>query len=547
MNVTIITYLLIILAAGFVAGVLCKKIGVSILVGYLVVGALIGHGGLDWVSGENREIERLAEAGVLFLLFSIGLEFTLEELGRLGRYLFLGGSVQMVLVAAPVMALAMAWGMSWKPALLLGGAVAMSSTVLVFRALAEWGHTATPHGRRAVGILLFQDMMLVPLLLLIPFLTGQGAAAGPMEYVDLVLKSVVVIAGVLILRLVIEHWVVPMLAELRSLELVVLFVLTVLGGVPLAVYAAGIPPAVGAFGAGLVFGGNRLTAQVDALVLPFRESFAAVFFVSLGLLLQPQLLWQDLGFVTAGLAGILLLKSAAGALALRLTGLAWRPSLGTAIGLAQIGEFSFVLALQAWQANVLTDQAYNRFLILALGSIILTPLLVRYGLLWTEGSEADTRAAPGGLDLRAETIERAVVIGIGPVGRQVASRLEIAGFDVCLIDLSPVNLHQFAQQGFRTVAGDASDPDVLGRAEVDRADLVAICTPDDQVAVRIVKVVRHLSQRCRILVRCRYLATVGAAKKAGADLVVSEEAEASGALLRILAEFEERPAAPRAV
>ena len=164
MVATLVHDLLIILAAGLVAGIICKRIGLSMLVGYLLAGAVIGHGGLGLVAEGGSEIEHLAKAGVLLLLFAIGIEFSLEELVKLGRHMFVGGSIQMLLVAVPV-GLACMIFMSWQVSLLIAAAIALSSTVLVYRALTEWGATTSPHGRRAIGILLFQDAALVPLII----------------------------------------------------------------------------------------------------------------------------------------------------------------------------------------------------------------------------------------------------------------------------------------------------------------------------------------------------------------------------------------------
>jgi CPA2 family monovalent cation:H+ antiporter-2 len=222
--------LLIVLAAGLLAGAACKRLGVSPLVGYLVVGGLIGNGALGLVTQENHELEYLARTGALLLLFSVGIEFSIEELFRLSRYFLIGGTVQMMLVAVPLTATCMAFGMTWNAAILAGTAGALSSTILVFKALAEWGQTATPHGRRAIGILLFQDVALVPLMLLVPLLTNTGQPPSVAAYAVLVGKSLIFVAGVVLLRQVIRRWIVSMLAQLRSVEIALLFALSLLGG-----------------------------------------------------------------------------------------------------------------------------------------------------------------------------------------------------------------------------------------------------------------------------------------------------------------------------
>ena len=532
--VSLVQQLLIILAAGLLSGIVAKRLGFSMLVGYLLAGAVIGHGGLGLIGEDAAGVEYLARAGALLLLFAIGIEFSLEELVRLSRFFFVGGVIQMVLVAVPVALGCMLLGLAWHAALLIATATALSSTVLVYRGLTEWGETASPAGRRAIGVLLFQDVALIPLMLLVPLLTGRGQGPQTWAYVLLALNSIAFVAGVLLARIVYNRWLVPLLNSLRSVELVILFALIVLVGFCLTADAAGLPPALGAFSAGLVLSGNRLTRQIDALILPYRESFGAVFFVSLGLLLNPGTLMEGPLPLIVGLPLILAVKAAAATIALRATRLPWKAAAGMGLGLAQLGELSFVLLSESLAANLLSPLDYNRMLFIAIGSLIVTPQLLRWGLHWVRKTplpEHEMAAAHGPLPLPKE----AIVIGLGPIGRQAASQLELMGIDVCLIDLSPVNLHPFAQQGFRTISGDASDREVLDRADAALARLAVVCVPDDRDALQVVQTLRGLNPNCTIIVRCRYRGNTATLQNAGARSVISEETEASAALLRLLA------------
>jgi|SRR6056297_422081 len=534
MQHSLIYDLLVILAAGLVASLVCRWLRVSVLLGYLLVGVLLGDGNLGWIHDENHQLEDFAEAGVFLLLFTIGLEFSLDDLRSLGRKLVIGGSVQMLLVAIPVMLVLLATSMPFETAFLIGVATSFSSTVLVFKALSEWGQTSLPHGRRAVGILLFQDAALVPLLLLVPLLTGAGETTDGARYVWLALTSVLFVVTIIALRTLLAKWMIPLLARFRSPEMVILFTLVALGGVTLGAFNIGLPPAVGAFSAGLIFNGNRWTKQIDALILPFRETFAAIFFVGLGLIFDPRLVWNEPLWMFGCLLAMISVKALAATIALRLTGLAWRAAWGMGIGLAHVGEFAFVLTLLGLDANVLSEQNYQRIVAIAVGSLILTPLLLKLGL-----SGIRDQTVQEGVDLSTavrETSEnRATVIGAGPIGRQVASQLETVGKDACLIDFSSINLHPFAQEGFRTIAGDATDRSVLRLAYADQAAITAVCVPDDETALRVVRVVKELNPDGFILVRCRFQSNVSKLRSAGADAVVSEEAEATSAILKTLA------------
>jgi len=532
--VELIHDLFIILAAGLISGLVSRRLGLSMLVGYLLAGAAIGHGGLGLIAEDVEEIEHLAHVGVLLLLFAIGIEFSLEELARLRRFFFVGGGIQMLLVASPVGLACVLFGLSWKPALLIAAATALSSTVLVYRALTEWGETASPHGRRAIGILLFQDVALVPLMLLVPLLSGRQHGPGVWAYLLLAMNSALFVAAVPLLRKLFARWVVPVLGSLRSVELVILFGLIVLVGFCLGANAAGLPPALGAFAAGLVLNGTRLTDQVDALVLPYRESFGVVFFVSLGTLLDLRVLMESPVLLCMGLLAVLVVKTSAATLALRTTRLPWYAAAGMGIGLAQLGELSFVLLGEGLHANVISEVAYNRMLFVAMGTLILTPQLLRTGLRWTRRRPLADHLTEKRRGRVLPVPKQAIVAGVGPIGRQAVSQLEILGVDVCLIDLSPVNLHPYAQQGFRTVSGDARDPEVLDRADVAHSRLAVICIPDDRAALQIVKTLRNTNSACTIIVRCRYRSNIEALQNAGAKLVISEEAEAALALLRLL-------------
>lgn len=524
-----VTNLVTILAAGFVSGVICRKLNVSLIIGYLIVGTVIGHGGLSLITQENHEIEYLARAGALLLLFAIGIEFSLEELVRLSRYFFVGGAVQMSLTAIPCAAMLLVF-MSWKTATVIGLAVALSSTVLVFKALAELGLTHSPHGKRAIGILLFQDVALVPLILVIPMLTGSDADT-QVTPLMLIGNSTVFVVAVLAAHSVVKRFAVTLLANLKSRELVVLFSLSLLCGACWGATLLSLPPAIGAFAAGLVLSGNRLSAQIDALVLPFRESFAAIMFVSLGTLLDPALALREPLLLLGGLVVILTVKAIAAGIALRLTGLNWSSSIGMSLGLAQLGEFSFVLFSEAMSHGLIAPHSYSRLLFIALGSLLLTPPMLRWGLrLVTSHSEdADHHARP---EVTAD--KSCVVVGAGPVGREVAKRMSAKGVDVCVVDLSPVNLYEFEQQQIRTVTGDAIDPKVLQRALVDQAGLAVVCVPTDNGAREITRSLRAANPSAEIVVRCRYESSVNSIKTAGANIVVSEATKAAEAVMQLL-------------
>jgi CPA2 family monovalent cation:H+ antiporter-2 len=341
-----------------------------------------------------------------------------------------------------------------------------------------------------------------------------------------------------VLRWLLAKWLIPLLAAYRSPELVLLFTIVALGGVTLAAYSVGLPPAVGAFAAGLIFNGNRWTQQIDALVLPFRETFSAVFFIGLGLIFNPGLFLREPLIMLTMLASVILMKAIAATIALKLTGLSLRTSFGMGIGLAHIGEFAFVLVLLGWQSDVLDVSSYQRLVAVAVGSLVLTPPLMTAGLRLIRGEHTLAESETTPLVMEPQS-RRATIIGAGPIGGRMASQLETMGKEVCLVDLSPINLQPYTQAGFCTVAGDASDVQILVLAGVPEAALSVVCVPQDNVAVRIVREIRRINPACRLIVRCRYQSSVSQFSRLGVDVVVVEETEATMGLLRALSRFDE--------
>ncbi len=282
--------------------------------------------------------------------------------------------------------------------------------------------------------------------------------------------------------------------------------------------------------------GNRLTQQIDSVILPFRETFAAVFFVSLGALIRFDTLLAMPLTCLAALVAVLVLKTSAATIALRLARLPWKSALGMGLGMAQIGEFAFVLLMAGLSQAVIEPRDYDLMMFIAVVSLIMTPPLLKIGLRLAErGSLVEHEIAfrPAS---NHDRIRRATVVGIGPVGSQIASQLETIGYDVCLVDLSPLNLHPFAQQGFRTVVGDGSDRSVLGRADVSNCSLITITMPADRSAIQTVSAVRRLNPSVTILVRCQFQASASKLRAAGATDVFSDEAEVAG---RFKAYFEQ--------
>lgn len=515
---TILFDLFVVLTIGFFAGIICKSLSLSLIAGYFLVGAFVGNSGLDLISKNHHELEYLAHAGAMFLLFSVGIEFSINELINRWKYIIFGGALQMSLVTLPLIVICMLFKMELYIAILASLAASLSSTVLVFKSLSELGASMKPYGQRGLSILIFQDIALVPLILIVPLLTKPDNAFEFSVLGMLLLKALAFVCLMLLLRQVVTRWLIPLVYRLQSVELVVLFAVSILLASCIMADRFELPAAIGALTAGLVLSDNRLSHQIDAIILPFREIFSSVFFVSLGLLLDPSVFIKEPLLIMAGLVGILFLKTFAATMSLKITGLEWKSAMGMGLGLSQLGEFSFLLISSAMLTGALVYEDYNRMLFIAIVSLIITPQLIKWGISFIEKDKAPVSPTPTKKGL-------AIVVGVGLVGRQAKQQLEGLNYEVNLIDQNFINLHDFSSKGIQTVIGDAREYDVLSRANIQHCDILTICVTEDAVSEDIIRNVRGFNRDIMVVSYCRYIENIEKIKLAGANKVISKELE----------------------
>jgi CPA2 family monovalent cation:H+ antiporter-2 len=299
----------------------------------------------------------------------------------------------------------------------------------------------------------------------------------------------------------------------------------------------GLSSALGALATGVILSENRMSHQIAAITIPFRESFAAIFFVSLGALLKFDILFASPLTTLGAMCVLLILKTLAAAVAFKLLRLTWGAAFAMGLGLSQLGELSFILLSVGLGTGMLEEVVYQRMLFIALSSLILTPFFLKIAMRVASRQtsvQPPPQSAAAAEMVDQSTHDQSLIVGLGPIGGRVASFLEISGLDVCLIDMNPVNLHPYAQQGFRTVSGNACDPQILKRASVEQCTLAVVTIPDDLIALQVVGEIRKNNPECVILVRCRYTTSVRKIKQAGANIVISEEAEAGGSIINSL-------------
>lgn len=546
--------------AAWVLGLLTQWLGLSPIVGYLLAGVLIGPHTPGFV-GDVHIATQLAEVGVILLMFGVGLHFHLKDLLAVRNVAIPGAVVQSLVATLLAMAVFSAFGMPLKTGAVLGMAMAVASTVVLMRVLMDAGCLDSPRGHVAVGWLIVEDIFTVVLLVLIPVMGAEAHAAGAeaagsgfwTTLAVALVKLVVLVTVVLVAGSKIVPWVLVRVARLRSRELFTLTVLVFSVAIAAASYFFfGASMALGAFLAGMVVAQSPVSHQAAADALPLRDAFAVLFFASVGMLFDPAFLVRQPLLVAAALGIVMIAKPLAALLIVAVLGHSVRTALTVAIGLAQIGEFSFILSELARQHGLMPDSGHNSLVAAAIISITLNPLLFRSlpkfedwlrkrPVLWRMlNSRAERRVASAALtasgpgEPAADGKRLAIVVGYGPVGRSVHKALQDAGLSTVIIDMNMDTVSALHRQGQQAIFGDAANQEILENAGVARASHVVVTLPDAAQRAAVVTSSRALSGSVRIVVRAHYLRERDELERSGASAAVFEEAEAAVALARLV-------------
>jgi K+:H+ antiporter len=520
--------LLVLISIAALGVAVFERLRLPAIAGFLVMGALVGPGGFSIVSDPER-VRGLAEFGVVFLLFEIGLELPLERLRRLWRKALVAGGLQMLVTVTGVAAIAVALGLDIAASLVLGGLVAMSSTALVLRLLSDRGEIDAPHGQLVVGILLFQDLCIVPMLLMVPLLAANDAGALRRAGLQVALSGVALVALYFAARSLLPT-LLDRVARLRSRDLFSLLAFLVVIGSAVVAERIGLTLAVGAFLGGLVLSASPYAHQLFSEVVPLRGVLLGLFFTAVGMLFEPAAALREWQGVLTYVAVVILMKSAIVAIIVRLVlrqGL--RLGILSGLSLAQTGEFSFVLAAAAAGAGLLAPQLHQLFIAGSIATLLTTPFLVRVAPrlaeLTTRG--ADRRAEEGAPELASGQRDHVVLIGFGLAGQQLARVLAAREIPYVVIEGNARTVQEARARHEPVCFGDALRAPILQRAGIARARLVVIAISDPLGTQRVVQLARRLAPEAVILARTRYVLEVDALDAAGASAVVSEEFESA--------------------
>ena len=548
-GIPILGELLMLAGVSLAVVMLFRRLRLPAAIGFIVSGVLIGPGGFGLI-GDEQLVRTLAEFGVVLLLFTVGLELSVTDLGRVGRTAFVAGALQVGLTVGMVGGVLALAGLHPARALFFGLLVALSSTALVLKLLSDRLELSAPHGRLATGMLLFQDLMVIPFAIAVPWLGrwvapgadliagpgGAGAPAGPGGVLrPLVLLVVVALAFAVARRVV--PWLLARAAGTRSREAFVFGVVVVALGSAWLTSWAGLSLALGAFIAGLILAGSELKSRIEADVLPFRDALSGVFFISIGMLFMPGFVVERPLLVLASTVGLVGLKAVAGLGALRLAGAPWRVAIAGGVGLAQVGEFSFVLAQAGLPHGLLGVSGGQAFYAGAVFSLMLTPLLVERApelalalerhLVRGAGRGPAAVADPAGGEAPAPLSNHVVIAGFGLNGRNVARVLRAVRIPHVVVDLDPIALKSAVDEGSRVLIGDIANPHIQAQAGVPEARALVLALSDPTATRHACHLARTISRHVHIIVRTRYVSEIDELHRLGANQIIPEEFETS--------------------
>ncbi len=535
--------LIIVLTATIAIVFVFQKLRLPTIVGFLLTGVIIGPHGFQLIQSVDQ-VETLAEIGVVLLLFTIGLEFSLETILSVQRRVVWAGLLQVVLTTLVVLAVARLLGASVEVGLFYGFLVSLSSTAIVLRIYHDRGEIDSLQGRLASGLLLFQDLCVVPMMLLLPVLAGSGQDSIFLVVWVLAKSLITLIAIVWTARQLLPR-LLHQVALLRNREIFVLFVVLVCFGTAWLTSETGLSLALGALVAGLVISESELSHQIVADILPLRDCFSGIFFISIGMLLNLGLLSQDFRITLLELLLMIGIKS------LVLFAVFWwlyrsiRLGVVLGLGLAQIGEFSFVLAKAGINFKLLSPADGQIFLAASILSMMATPFLIQWAHAWAFGFEGlfnkntgFNRSTGGEANETASATGHVIVVGYGLNGQNLARVLKEVSIPYRVLEMDP-DLVRSAKAGGEPISfGDGTRPEILQQVGIEKARVLVVAISDPAATARLVSQARRLRTDLYIIVRTRYVVEIDRLYRLGANQVIPEEFETSVEIFaRVLQEY----------
>lgn len=542
MDLTLFTDIEIIFGLSILILLVFHRIRLSPVLGFLVTGIIAGPHVLGIIH-EVEQVETLAEIGIILLLFTIGVEMSIKELWDIKRFVLVGGGLQVVITTALVYYISLYMGYSSGTALFLGFLVSLSSTAIVLKLFQEKGETYTTYGKISLGILIFQDIVIVPMILLTPILAGVPSTSGDSSATFL-LKGL----GIMLFVIISARWLMPALlfriAKTRNRELFLLTIIFTVFGTAWLTSKAGLSLALGAFLAGLIISESEYSHQAVGNMMPFKDVFISFFFVSIGMLMDVSFFLENIVILMALVAVVICVKSIAAGLVTFILGYPLRTTIITGMSLAQVGEFSFVLSKFGRSYGLLDEGLYQAFLAVSIVTMAVTPFVMTFshglsrkllnktknpilinGLYAKSMGLHSTNIVAG--DEEEELHDHLIIIGYGFNGKTVSNAAKTAGIPYVIIETNPETVRHERKQGERIYYGDATHEVVLDSANIKSARVLVVGISDFIATRAIIDVAKRMNPKIYIIARTRYMSEIKTLNQLGADEVIPEEYETS--------------------
>jgi CPA2 family monovalent cation:H+ antiporter-2 len=523
--------LMMLFGLALVTVVLFRQFKLPSIIGFLCTGVVAGPYALGLIK-DTHQVEQMAEIGVVLLLFTIGIEFSLKELMRIRHLVLWGGGLQVGVTIGVVALLWLALGFSWQQSVFFGFLVSLSSTAILMKLLMDAGEMDSPHGKTCLGILIFQDLCVVPLMLFTPFLGGAGNG----------LTGIVIVSAKALVVVVVAHfgarfavpWIFNQVVRAKSRELFILTIIFVGFGTAFLTAQVGLSLALGAFIAGLAISESEYSHQVMGDIIPFRDAFMSLFFISVGMLLDPTVILRHPLIVVGIVVGIVLIKWVVATGAALVLGFPPKPALISGLLLAQVGEFAFVLTRSGQQHGLLNPDQYQLFLAASVATMALTPFSLRFAepiaSLITSRLPAALRRGTrttGVAHDRFPMEDHVIIVGFGINGKNLARVLNGNGIRYIAVETNHHTVKSERKKGTRIIFGDASRPEILSHALIEKARIMVIAISDATATRRVAAQARAMRPAIHLIVRTRYVAEMEPLYRLGVNDVIPEEFETS--------------------
>lgn len=531
----------------FIGGYIARKIGLPSLVGYLLAGLAIGPFTPGFV-GDTHAASQLAEMGVSFMMFGVGLHFSLKDLWQVRRIAIPGAILQMIIATLAGLALSQVWGWTIEAGLVLGLAISIASTVVLLRGLSDNGLLNTPHGKVAVGWLVLEDLATVAILVLLPAMVGggvdsHGETVNPLMNIGVaLLKTVIFVVLMLFVGGRFLPWLLKLIAHTRSRELFLLVVVGVALGAAYAAYALfSVSLALGAFLAGVVIAESDISHHVGAEVTPFRDLFSVLFFVSVGMLVNPAVVMANIGPVIALTFLVVIGKTIITVLLGAILPASARTMTVVGAGLSQIGEFSFIVGQAGLALGLLAEEQYSLILAASLLSIVINPLMFRaipymesliQRIPWLWKRLDSGNVTPHPLPKDEHLTGHVVIVGYGRVGKHIGRVLERLGLPYLVVEQDVAYAAEIQAAGIKTLYGDAANSEILTHADLENARALVITVPDQTTAELIATAAHDLAPNLAIIARAGVESGVARLIDHGAKHVIHPELEGGLEIVR---------------